>query len=117
MGIAGSKGTEMSRNVAESMTHGANGTDAYLATHKAVAANLPAAGTQWVDQHRKHARDQFCKIGFPSLRDEQWKYTNVRPITRQTFDLPLESTASISETWLNKAVFPTTDAYQLVFAD
>ena len=46
---------------------------------------LPGARIGWVEQARREAIDRFCDRGFPTPRDEDWKYTNVRPIERRTF--------------------------------
>ena len=51
------------------------------ATH----ATLPGARVGWVEQARREALDRFCERGFPTPRDEDWKYTNVRPIERRAF--------------------------------
>ena len=50
-------------------------------------ASLPGAGVGWVDRVRREALDRFCERGFPTPRDEDWKYTNVRPIERRAFRL------------------------------
>lgn len=48
----------------------------------------------WLRDIRRRAFDRFSELGFPSTRQEEWRFTYVRPITRQTFDLaplaPLE---------------------------
>ena len=53
----------------------------------AVHASLPGAGVAWVERARRDALDRFCERGFPTPRDEDWKYTSVRPIERRTFRL------------------------------
>ena len=51
----------------------------------AAHAALPGARVGWVEQVRREALDRFCDRGFPTPRDEDWKYTNVRPIERRAF--------------------------------
>ena len=51
----------------------------------AAHAALPGARVGWVAQARRKALDRFCERGFPTPRDEDWKYTNVRPIERRAF--------------------------------
>ena len=51
----------------------------------AAHAALPGARVGWVEQARREALDRFCDRGFPTPRDEDWKYTNVRPIERRAF--------------------------------
>ena len=53
----------------------------------AAHATLPGAGIGWVDRFRREALDRFCERGFPTPRDEDWKYTNVRPLERRAFRL------------------------------
>jgi hypothetical protein len=36
----------------------------------------------WLNGLRKKAADQFSEIGFPSFREEEWRYTNVTPIEK-----------------------------------
>ena len=61
----------------------------------AVHPSLPGAGVGWVDRVRREAVHRFCERGFPTPRDEDWKYTNVRPIERRAFRLdPGEVAAS-----------------------
>ena len=50
-------------------------------------ASLPGAGVGWVERVRREALDRFCERGFPTPRDEDWKYTSVRPIERRAFRL------------------------------
>ena len=48
---------------------------------------LPGARVGWVERVRREALERFCDRGFPTPRDEDWKYTNVRPIERRAFRL------------------------------
>ncbi len=40
---------------------------------------------QWLTHLRENAMDRFEELGFPSVKDEEWKYTNVAPIARMDF--------------------------------
>ena len=57
----------------------------YRREWRATHAALPGARVGWVEQARRKALDRFCERGFPTPRDEDWKYTNVRPIERRAF--------------------------------
>ena len=59
----------------------------YRREWNAVHASLPGAGVAWLERARRDALDRFCERGFPTPRDEDWKYTSVRPIERRTFRL------------------------------
>ena len=41
----------------------------------------------WLQSFRHDAFREFESLGFPTTRDEDWKYTNVVPIARQRFTL------------------------------
>src|SRR6185503_5252272 len=43
---------------------------------------------QWLQTLREDAFGQFCDMGFPTLKDEAWRFTSVTPIARESFCLP-----------------------------
>ncbi len=57
--------------------------DSYLAAFEAVEASRAGAG--WLAPIRKAAIARFAEVGFPTLRDEDWKYTDVSPIADTDF--------------------------------
>ena len=57
----------------------------YRRAWREARASLPGAGVGWVERTRRDALDRFCERGFPTPRDEDWKYTSVRPIERRPF--------------------------------
>jgi Fe-S cluster assembly protein SufD len=44
------------------------------------------AAAPWVQKLRDSAFEQFAKLGFPTTRDEEWRFTNVAPIARMRFE-------------------------------
>src|SRR5262249_40191828 len=50
----------------------------------------------WLQDKRQQSFAHFEKVGFPNLRDEAWKYTNIRPLLKQEFIAP-----SITQTKAN----------------
>ncbi|MCI0748215.1 MAG: Fe-S cluster assembly protein SufD [Verrucomicrobia subdivision 3 bacterium] len=58
--------------------------DPYLAAFERFASN-GAEEPQWIGQLRKSGMARFSEIGFPTLRDEDWRFTNVAPIARLPF--------------------------------
>lgn len=85
--------------------------DHYLAEHARRAAPAPS----WLQAQRQSAADAFRAAGFPTLRHEDWKYTDVGPITRQLFSvpekLPPRTDAALLETLRCKGL----DCHELVF--
>ena len=45
------------------------------------------AGPPWLTKLRRDGVAAFLKAGFPSLRDEEWHYTNLLPLARTVFGL------------------------------
>lgn len=61
-------------------------------------------GTGWVRDLRAQALARFDALGFPTVRDEAWKYTDVAPLLRQAFTaVPPPATVSherLEAAWL-----------------
>ncbi len=49
-------------------------------TKTAVGQKLP-----WLKRLREDAFERFCEVGFPTTRDEDWRFTNVSAIARTSF--------------------------------
>jgi Fe-S cluster assembly protein SufD len=45
-------------------------------------ATLMAESPEWLDRLRRAAADRFATTGFPSSRDEEWRFTPVGPIAK-----------------------------------
>jgi len=45
----------------------------------------PAFGPERLQREREQALDRFLEAGFPTTRDEEWKFTNVAPIAETAF--------------------------------
>jgi len=56
-----------------------------------------ATAPEFVRKLRQDAFARFWELGFPTLKDEDWRFTSVAPITAQTFDLPQGASVSQSE--------------------
>src|SRR3977135_1329964 len=39
----------------------------------------------WLQNLRENSFDQFEQAGFPNIKQEEWKYTNVTPIAKTNF--------------------------------
>ena len=54
---------------------------------EALQSNENDRAPAWLKSLRREAFREFESLGFPTTRDEDWKYTNVAPIARQRFTL------------------------------
>lgn len=55
----------------------------YLSAFRAVGESSPTV--PWLELVRRSAMDRFEQLGFPSVRDEEWKYTNLAALAKQSF--------------------------------
>jgi Fe-S cluster assembly protein SufD len=55
--------------------------------HLAPARQLPAGAPAFVGALRARGMARFAALGFPTTKVEDWKYTNIAPIARETFAL------------------------------
>ena len=60
-------------------------TEHYLGQHQALADALPGRGLDWLQARRRAGLARFAQVGFPTPRDEDWRYTTVKPITAHKF--------------------------------
>jgi Fe-S cluster assembly protein SufD len=59
----------------------------YVTQYGEVQALLPGNSLAWLNDARRRALSAFSESGFPSPREEEWRYTNVSPIERRRFDM------------------------------
>jgi Fe-S cluster assembly protein SufD len=57
----------------------------YLADFARVAGALPGVRAPWLGRIRSAALDTFAQKGFPTKRDEEWKYTSVAAFEKHAF--------------------------------
>ena len=57
-------------------------------------STLPGHDLAWLRGVRRAAIDSFSRSGFPTPRNEHWKYTNVSSIEKRAFDLAAPSRAA-----------------------
>jgi Fe-S cluster assembly protein SufD len=69
----------------------------------------------WFSDRRLSALNLFKETGFPNSRQENWKYTDVRPIAKKPFSNVSEAPVSISADEINAVRFQGLDCIELVF--
>lgn len=76
----------MTQGLARTEASGATGgVDPYCEDFDRSFALLPGNELAWLRALRRGAMDRFAQIGFPTTRDEAWKYTSLAPLTRIAF--------------------------------
>jgi Fe-S cluster assembly protein SufD len=61
--------------------------DIYLASFAQFEKTVAEQGPAWLHGIRSAAIDRFAELGFPTLRDEEWRFTNLAPLTKVPFQL------------------------------
>jgi Fe-S cluster assembly protein SufD len=78
--------------VTSAIEHLASYLDSFTRFEKRAAGqHLP-----WLRKLRADAFARFCEAGFPTTRDEDWRFTNVTGIARTPFQLPPAGTARLA---------------------
>jgi len=89
----------------------------YTAEYSTIAPTLPGQNLPWLTALRQEALTKFSAQGFPSLREEEWRYTNVSAIEKKLFcPLQIEQTQkNVPEELLSSYQLP--DAWSVILID
>ncbi len=79
--------------------------NAYAVAFRHLLANSDAAEPSWLRRRREEAFENFERVGFPTVREEDWKYTNISPIARGKFSPTFDLRAAHSLNGHAKAFF------------
>jgi Fe-S cluster assembly protein SufD len=59
--------------------------DRYLAAFETREREGALGGPSWLTSRRRSAMARFAEAGFPTTRDEDWRYTSLAPLTAMSF--------------------------------
>src|SRR6266542_3702966 len=93
--------------------------DAYLSAYAKLEEQLAERSPAWLKAVRESAINRFAELGFPTTRNEEWKYTNVAPIARTPFrpaSGSVKAGPAIVET-LQRSPLACVECGKLVFVD
>src|SRR6185437_4342355 len=79
------------------VTEIANRENSYQLAFRALQEGRESESVSWLRRLRANAMDQFSELGFPSVKNEEWKYTNVAPIAAIDFKPARLQTTTESE--------------------
>jgi len=74
-----------------------------------IGKNVP-----WLTSLRERSSKEFSRAGFPSPRDEEWRYTNISAIEKHQFS-SFEKAGSVDNELLEESLI--SDCYHMVFID
>ena len=61
--------------------------ETYLATFDDFQKTAPGRDLAWLKKLREDAFARFAEVGFPTTKDEDWRFTNTAPIAKGSFSL------------------------------
>jgi Fe-S cluster assembly protein SufD len=90
-----------------------NAVEHYISEH----ARIASLDTDWLHSVRQSAISNFRQTGFPTLRHENWKYTDVRPILKRNFVQADPQTAGFDPGYINSIRFAEMECHDVVFTN
>ncbi len=89
----------------------------YTAEYSSIAPTLPGQNLAWLTTLRQEALSKFSAQGFPSLREEEWRYTNVSAIEKKLF--APSAIGQVQETVSKELIskYQLADAWSVVLID
>jgi Fe-S cluster assembly protein SufD len=92
-------------------------TGRYLDAFKNRQSTARLDGPAWVKELRQAGIASFASQGFPTTRQEAWKYTNVEPVVSRPFGLANGEIKSLHSAEILTNAFVEADAPSLVFVN
>ncbi len=90
---------------------------ALMERHARLIEGRNASDADWLRSIRENAMQRFTALGFPTTKDESWRFTNVAPIAKTSFALAPQQPVSIDLQQLNQFIIPDLNAIRLVFVN
>lgn len=78
--------------------------------------NLRANGPAWLHDLRRQGLDQFKALGFPTLKEEEWRFTRTRPIAEIDFRIAGEPRA-VDDSAIVARTFDDANCHRLVLVN
>jgi len=91
--------------------------DLHAARYEAFAAGRPAGEPGWLAARRKDAMSAFSAQGFPTTRDEDWRYTSVAAIARTPFEPGVPGPKALRREHVEAAALPVYACSLFVFVN
>ncbi len=88
----------------------------YLERYNAVRTRLPGAKQPYLARLRQTGATAFAKNGFPTIKTEAWRYTNLAPLLKETFAADAEP-MSLDKSRLAALEFGREAKHRLVFVN
>jgi Fe-S cluster assembly protein SufD len=78
------------------MTPQADPKDRYLAEFQRFSSNGAGTAPTWLRELRQAGIERFAAVGFPTTRQEEWRFTDIAPLIQTPFTLPASRKPRVS---------------------
>src|SRR6266508_2593382 len=93
------------------------GKEQYLAAFDQARSTRQVKGPSWLDELREAGMASFEALGFPTTRNEAWKYTSVEPISSQSFVHANGEAKALNSSEILSRSFVDIESCRLVFVN
>ena len=99
------------------MSTATNASEAYVRQFAEAKGALPGRGLPWLAKLRQRAIERFAALGLPTRRVEEWKFTDLRPLTKTTFVPALRRANGIAADAIVRFLPDDLECHLLVFVN
>ncbi len=93
-----------------------SGKEFYIENFNTFQKKLNGQSKSFLNEIRKEAVNRLTELEFPTKRNEEWKYTDISPILKQTFVPAINTTIpAFTKDEIEKFLFHDFDSHLLVF--
>jgi Fe-S cluster assembly protein SufD len=92
-------------------------TNSYLRDFTGTDNGSDAPSPSWLRELRESAAIRFAQIGFPTRRDEEWRFTNVSSIVETPFTLAAKAQSEMTPEEIHAYTYAGMSGTQLVFVN
>jgi len=91
--------------------------NSYLRDFTGTDSGSDTPGPTWLRALRAAAAERFAAVGFPTRRNEEWRFTNISPIVETPFTLASETQSQLTADGLRPFTYEGMGGTQLVFVN
>jgi Fe-S cluster assembly protein SufD len=92
-------------------------TEPFVQEFEARAGTATAEGPEWLEPIRQAAMERFARSGFPTARDEEWRFTPIGPIVQGSWRAATGATGELGREQLDSFIFGHPDWTTLDFVN
>jgi Fe-S cluster assembly protein SufD len=82
-----------------------------------VEKTLPGAQLPWLSKARQEGLKRFAELGFPTQKNEAWRFTSVDVLAKGAFEFPGAGTGAVGQASVAEFSFRGLESFQLVFVN